>query len=171
MKVQDYLVVEGRLNEELKNLDVVLAHLEKLGLYPKVQTDCVGSFPVTDENAARVIGSYLQDFYNCFENMARVIARWIDGTAVPQGPDWHAELLRQMSASVRGVRPSLISEKTYKMMDEYRRFRHVFRNIYGFVLDPSRTMELLEQLPEAVASLKKDLTMFLDKMSKALGIA
>jgi hypothetical protein len=158
--VQDYLVVEARLKDEMKNFDGVLARLTRLGLYPEIATVAVGGFPLTDENAARIVGSYLQDFYNCFENMAKVVARFIDGAGQPQGPDWHSELLRQM----------LISEETWRTLDEYRRFRHVFRNVYGFVLDAGRTTELLRQLPEAAAGLKRDLAGFMDEMSRALDI-
>jgi hypothetical protein len=168
--VQEYLLAEARLRDELKNLEVVLAGLEGLGLYPEVSSDRVGGFPLSDENAARVVGSYLQDFYNCFENMARVVARSIDGAGLPRGSDWHAELLRQMSMSVRGIRPELISEATSKMLDEYRRFRHLFRNIYGFVLDARRTVELLRQLPEAVALLRRDANAFMEAMSRTLDI-
>lgn len=86
-----------------------------LGLYPEIATAAVGGFPLSDENAARVVGSYLQDFYNCVENMAKVVARFIDGAGLPQGSDWHAELLRQMSTPVRGIRPGLISEETWRL--------------------------------------------------------
>ncbi len=170
MRVQDYLIVEARLKDEMKNLDGVLARLTRLGLYPEIATAAVGGFALTDENAARIVGSYLQDFYNCFENMAKVVARSTDGAGQPQGPDWHSELLRQMSTPVRGIRPRLISEETWRTLDEYRRFRHVFRNVYGFVLDAGRTTELLEQLPEAAAGLKRDLAGFMDEMSRALDI-
>ncbi|HSW11002.1 MAG TPA: hypothetical protein VLK32_08885 [Bacillota bacterium] len=163
-------MAEARLRDELKNLEAVLAKLTDLGLYPEVMSDRVGGFPLSDENAARIVGSYLQDFYNCFENMARVVARSIDGAGLPRGSDWHAELLRQMSMPVRGIRPGLISDGTSRILDEYRRFRHLFRNIYGFVLDAGRTVELLRQLPGAVAQLRRDVTHFMDAMSRALDI-
>lgn len=170
MRVQDYLVVEARLRDELKNLDAVLSRLTDLRLYPEIATGAVGGFALSDENAARIVGSYLQDVYNCFENMAKVVARFIDGAGLPQGSDWHAELLRRMSTPVRGIRPRLISEGTWRVLDEYRRFRRIFRNIYGFVLDAGRTAELLRQLPEAVVSLKQDVAGFTDEMSRALDI-
>lgn len=170
MRVQDYLVVEARLRDELKNLDAVLSRLADLKLYPAITAEVVGGFKISDENAARLVGSYLQDFYNCFENMAKAVARSIDGAGLPQGSDGHADLLRQVSAAVRGIRPRLISERTGKLLDEYRRFRHVFRNVYGYVLDADRTAELLSQLPEAAAGLRQDLAAFMDDVSRALDI-
>jgi len=170
VRPQDYLLVEGRVRVEIENMASILDRLQNLGLYPRVCTDMVGGFPITDENAARLVGSYMQDFYNCFENIAKVVARAVDGVGVPEGPEWHAELLRQMNTSIRGVRPEVISDETWRLMDEYSRFRHVFRNVYGFVLDASRTFELLKKLPDAVACLKRDLQSFLTELATAVGI-
>ena len=117
MRPQDYLLVEGRVRVEIENMGSILDRLQDLGLYPRVCTDMVGGFPITDENAARLVGSYLQDFYNCFENIAKVVARAVDGVGIPEGSEWHAELLRQMKTPNRGVRPEVISDDTCRLMD------------------------------------------------------
>lgn len=170
MSVRGYLVAEGRLRDELHNLDVLLSRLADLSLYPVISARAVGGFPLTNENAARVVGSYLQDFYNCFESMAKAVVRSVDGVGLPEGSDWHSELLRQMSTPVRGVRPALITSETAKILDEFRGFRHVFRNVYGFGLDPHRTLQLLSRLPAAVSRLKRDVMGFMDQMSRSLEI-
>ncbi|MFN2131705.1 MAG: hypothetical protein ACK2VD_14340 [Anaerolineae bacterium] len=44
-------------------------------------------------------------------------------------------LLEQMAAEVPSVRPALISGETRQLLDEYRGFRHVVRNVYAFRFD------------------------------------
>lgn len=41
--------------------------------------------------------------------------------------------------------------------DEFRAFRHVFRNTYGFQLDAERILELLRDLHGTVLALNSDL--------------
>ena len=65
------------------------------------------------------------------ERLFELIAAVIDH-AVPMGERWHDALLRQMTDEVLGVRPAVISQAICEQLDEYRRFRHVVRNVYAF---------------------------------------
>ena len=47
------------------------------------------------------------------------------------GKQWHRDLLIQMSLDISQTRPKIISQETVTNLDEYRRFRHVVRNVYG----------------------------------------
>lgn len=58
-----------------------------------------------------------------------MISEAIDGEK-PAGENWHLSLLQQMSNDIPGVRPAVISEKSFDLLNEYRGFRHVVRNIY-----------------------------------------
>ncbi|MDN5362434.1 MAG: hypothetical protein PWP70_1481, partial [Moorella sp. (in: firmicutes)] len=83
---------------------------------------------------------------------------------------WHKELLDQMTLEVPGLRPGLLDGKTARNLDELRAFRHVFRNIYGFSLDPDKIHQLLEGLPGLAGDFKKDLHLFILKMRHLLGL-
>lgn len=43
-----------------------------------------------------------------------------------------------MTNEIPGIRPAALSESTCRMLDEYRGFRHVARNLYTINFDPSR---------------------------------
>ncbi|GEA19443.1 MAG: hypothetical protein PWR22_1437 [Moorella sp. (in: firmicutes)] len=53
-------------------------------------------------------------------------------------------------------------------MDEYRGFRHVFLNVYGFNLAAERLERLVQKLPETLISLRKDIQIFLDRMREII---
>nr|WP_258358810.1 hypothetical protein [Moorella sulfitireducens] len=75
-----------------------------------------------------------------------------------------------MTLEVPGLRPALLDNDTARKLDELRAFRHDFRNIYGFNLDPAKIRQLLEGLPELASSFKKDLYFFTLKMRRFLGL-
>jgi hypothetical protein len=101
----------------------------------------------------------LHSFYSGLERLFEYIAHQLDG-GPPKGDAWHKELLRQMMTDVPGLRPSVISAATSDSLDEFRRFRHVVRNIYAEHLDPERIRLLVEKLPNVWSSLDSELTAF-----------
>ncbi len=67
---------------------------------------------------------------------------------MPEGANWHHDLLRQMATDLADARPAVISEETAAALDEFRRFRHLVRHVYTIHLDPQKMRPLLESLPE-----------------------
>ena len=102
----------------------------------------------------------LQGFYTGIEHIFESIARELDGD-VPESPNWHMDLLRQMSARIDGVRPPVLTVRTRDCLDQYRAFRHVVRNVYSFSLDPSRVRELVERLRVCYERVTTDLEGFI----------
>ena len=66
--------------------------------------------------------------------------------SLPSGKNWHRELLNQMGIAISKLRPVVLSEETIDDLDEYRRFRHVVRNVYGFEFDFKRIEPLMDRL-------------------------
>ena len=101
----------------------------------------------------------LHSFYSGLERLFEFIAHQLDG-GPPKGEAWHRELLRQMTMEVTGMRPLVISTETAERLDEYRRFRHVIRNVYAEHLDPERVGKLVKGLAELWERIKSELTQF-----------
>ena len=109
----------------------------------------------------------LHSFYSGVERIFEDIARTIDGS-IPSGPDWHIGLLVQISEEASERRPLVISHEMRYLLDEYRGFRHVVRNVYAFNFRPSRLKELVDGLPECFNSLRQELlafTQFLESLN------
>ena len=101
----------------------------------------------------------LHSFYSGAERIFEDIARSFDGS-VPSGPDWHIGILVQMATEVPQHRPPVISSDVRYILDEYRGFRHVVRNVYAFNFRPARLKELVDNLPGCFASLKEEFLVF-----------
>ena len=67
-----------------------------------------------------------------------------------------------MSAEIAGTRPPVISRETRLILDEFRGFRHVVRNIYAFNLNADRVLELSRKADACLSSVQNDLHIFID---------
>jgi hypothetical protein len=101
----------------------------------------------------------LHGFYNGVERIFEGIAREIDG-GLPEGPNWHRELLAQMALDVTALRPAVLRAHTANRLDEYLRFRHLVRNLYTWNFDADKLDALVAGLPGVLADLEADLTLF-----------
>jgi len=120
----------------------------------------------------RVIGSILHDFYTGVERIFMRIAEEL-GEGLPRGEHWYRELLEDMVLELEGIRPAVISKELKRQLDEYLRFRHLFRGIYGFELEIGRLEPLVEGLQKVYSRFKAEINRFckfLDQLISGLGI-
>ncbi len=113
-----------------------------------------------DTYSVRARGSILHDFYVGFERILVRIAQELNG-GVPRGEQWHQQLIDDMRLAIAEVRPPVIAPELAKTLQEYLRFRHVFRNVYGSVLDVDRMRPLEAHLPATLAAFREQIRAFL----------
>ncbi|MEW5762511.1 MAG: hypothetical protein AB1776_04860 [Bacillota bacterium] len=166
MTSRQFAVIAARIEEELVNIRRLKEELAGKGLLGK-ERPVKKKLARYDPFMLRAVGSVLHDFYVAVENVFETVAREIDGR-VPVGGDWHRELLAQMTLSIRTVRPPVVSRETAEKLDEFRRFRHVFRNVYGFNLQSERLVELLVSLPDVAARFEAEVRAFSGSMEEVL---
>lgn len=83
----------------------------------------------TDELDLMTVGSCLHTIYNAFEAYFLRIAKFFENSV--DQLTWHRDLIDRMGLDVPGTRPALITDPgLLERLDELRRFRHLFRNLY-----------------------------------------
>jgi hypothetical protein len=105
------------------------------------------------------LAATFHSFYTGVENIFKRVAVELDGEPV-RGDSWHRELLLRMKTAA-GCRPALLSEEIHDMLNEYLRFRLVFRNAYSFDLDWQKMSPLVLRLEETFQKLENALDDFL----------
>lgn len=115
----------------------------------------------SDDLYADSVALNLHGFYAGLERLFVMIASGIDGN-VPQGENWHQMLLEQMVAQVPSVRPAVVSERTRQILDEYRGFRHIVRNVYAFRFDLTKIQKLVQEAPAVLSQVRAELLAFAD---------
>ena len=113
-----------------------------------------------DTYSLRARGSILHDFYTGIERILVRVASELNG-GVPQAQQWHRELIQNMALDVAEVRPPVIDTDLATVLGEDLRFRHVFRNVYGFVLESERMRPLEERMSETLSVFREQMTAFL----------
>lgn len=113
----------------------------------------------------RAVASILHDFYCGAERIFIRIAEELNG-GIPEGENWHIQLLKDMGLEIEKVRPSVISHDVSKRLREYLEFRHRFRNIYGFELEWEKMKGLKDGLSSVAKDFKNDLAQFLKFMEE-----
>jgi hypothetical protein len=107
----------------------------------------------------RAIGTILHDVYQGAEGLCYRIAKEID-RRVPTEANWHRSLLDQMGKSITKTRPAVVQTQTINLLENYRTFRHRFRNIYGFNLDWMQMKPLLDNAPSVIDVFANDIEQF-----------
>lgn len=150
-----FATLQALLHLQIEELDrtvaLCLARLERRQEFAQAGTEDI---------LADSLASCLHSFYTGLENLLETIALELD--ELPQGPQWHKRLLSIMTIEVPGIRPPVLTRESQEMLDDFRAFRHLFRNLYTHNLRPERVFGLAQTLAVTWRLTKADLTHFLD---------
>lgn len=146
-------------NNELKELiDIELENLERLSNEMSKLIIKIEKKPSFIE--VRAAGSILHDFYCGIEKIFKKIAVIVDHK-LSSDENWHSDLLSQMTKPFRNRKIPVITNKLKEKLKEYLRFRHLFRNIYGFELNIKRFKSLCVKMKDILKKLKIELKEFI----------
>jgi hypothetical protein len=152
--IERYLVVAGRIRQEVANLERVVTRAERA-------VAAIRQRPEDQDLYLDAAALNLHDFYAGLERVFHHIAATID-RSVPDGSEWHRDLLRQMQVPLSRIRPQVLSDETIQALDEFLRFRHVVRNIYTFAFDQERIEHLVQRLHPCFERVQNELLGFAD---------
>jgi hypothetical protein len=154
-----YLVLAGRIRNELNDLERVVERVDR-AIY------AARKHPEEQDFFVDSVALNLHDIYSGLERIFQQIAATVD-SHVPDGRDWHRELLDQMKIEVVDTRPAVLSGETILALDELLRFRHVVRNVYTFSLDFKRIVQLAVQAHTTFEQVKAELMQFATFLERA----
>lgn len=144
-----FAALKADIDREVRNLERLTREMDEI----------LGGTPEGSAVKVRAAGSVLHDFYTGVEKIFRRIATRIDQD-LPIGENWHIQLLQRMAVPVEGIRPRVIDEQLEIDLEEYLRFRHLFRNVYGFELKWGRCQPLVENLGKIFTNFKEQVDRF-----------
>lgn len=166
MKGTDSTALAARLkaevDSEILRLSKVVGEIEQA----LVHFDEVDPTPLE----LRGLANLLHDFYTGIEKVFKRIAPELNG-GLPEGDAWHRRLLENMAMDISGVRPAVLRQATAASLDEFLRFRHLVRNIYGFELVSDRLLDLARRVVPTWQDVHADLTAFAAFLEKMAGKA
>ena len=93
------------------------------------------------------LGYTIHNIYAVMENACLRVAKFFENNL--SDSSWHKDLLERMRLTIEGVRPALLDEETYLLLDELRAFRHVFRTLYARPIDQDKIRLVQKKVPAA----------------------
>lgn len=101
----------------------------------------------------------LHNFYNAIEDLLKLVASHFENQ-ISDTARWHSVLLQRMSQEIPGIRPVVISQESYLLLNSLRGFRHFFRHAYGVPIDYEQLQINLNKARQLYPNLEKDLNQF-----------
>lgn len=105
----------------------------------------------------------LHNLYGAFEQLFQEIASSFENQIRPD--HCHTDLLRRMRLEIDGIRPALVSDHAHELLDELRRFRHLFRHAYSADLDPGKVSDLARKALALRSLFQQDTERFLTRLA------
>jgi len=155
-KGNDYLRLKAELAMDRNLLDALLEKNRRATERPSVAFE--------DEFAWAAVGYTIHNIYCLFENYFLRISKFFENGLDPSS--WHVQLVERMTLDIPSIRPALFNRAFATRIDELRRFRHAFRNLYQTELDPLRVRKLNDTIPASVS----DFTAFHERYLVALDL-
>lgn len=117
--------------------------------------------PLPDAFEMYALGGILHDLYHGVEGICLRVVKQIDQQE-PIGSSWHRDLIDAVSHPVPNLRPTVISQETAELLEQYRGFRHRFRHNYGFELSWSKLEPLWRDAPAMTEKFVNDIEQFIN---------
>ena len=153
------------MNETNRKIDVLSAEIVKsMEVLNKIHTFYAENRSLLNDKKDRrnaiAISEIFLNYYTCLETIFLRISRFFENN-LPNSK-WHSELLGRMVLEVKPLRQKVISDKTFNILDEFRRFRHFKRYYFDFSYDWERLSFLKNKYEKLHPLVNKDLSLFLD---------
>ncbi|WP_369018002.1 hypothetical protein QBE54_09730 [Thermatribacter velox] len=114
-------------------------------------------------HALESLAYQLHNLYCAYEDLFKIVAGFFENN-IEEPSTYHTELPKRMKMEIEGVRPALISEESFKLLNSLRGFRHFFRHAYSYELDERKVSLVLEDALKLKETFKPELENFLSKL-------
>ncbi len=150
--------------------DDIALDLEVLGKVEEEVSQLMPSLGEKDPGAVvkRATASMLHDIYKIIESSFQRIGKLLNG-GLPDGAEWHKDLLDQMARPLTDVRPSVVTEELRGRLNTYRRFRHVVVHGYGPYLKWGRVFPLVKDVKSLCADYRVQIEDFRNFLRELAG--
>ena len=114
-----------------------------------------------DKAAMESVGYQLHNLYCAFEDLFKIVAETFENN-IQDKSKYHLELLKRMAISIEGVRPRLLSQECFLLLDNLRSFRHLFRHAYSYELDKRKLKIVMDDAFSLRMIFRSDIDAFLN---------
>jgi uncharacterized protein YutE (UPF0331/DUF86 family) len=105
----------------------------------------------------------IHNLYNATEDLLKIVAAYFENN-ITDTVQWHSALLRRMTQNIPEIRPPLLSEETYLILNSLRGFRHFFRHAYGTIIEYDQLKINLDKALKLLPNIQQDIETFIQQL-------
>lgn len=149
------------MNVEIKEL---IAEIEKtegvLGSIENIYRTREKWFSTGDRaiEKAVLLADIFVNYYTCSETLFFRISQFFENSLPTE--KWHSELLRKMNLTIPDIREQVISDETFSILDDFRKFRHFKRYYFSMDYDWDRLEFLRKKFQRLIPLFTSDIASF-----------
>ena len=111
------------------------------------------------------VAYHIHNLYSAVEELLKIVATYFENN-ITETAKFHIALLTRMTQNIPVIRPALISQETFLILNSLRGFRHFFRHAYGTPIEYEQLKNNLDKSMNLLPSLEKDVDTFLNIISQ-----
>ncbi len=142
------------LRGEIQRGLAVLERIEKY--FVEFQENRLSATSGTDE--AMVVAQALSNYYTCLETVFLRISQFFENNLDPKR--WHQSLLEKMLLEIPDCRPRVLSDETFRTMNEFLKFRHFTRYYFEMDYDWDKLRYLIKKFNDVRATIRNEMLTF-----------
>lgn len=107
----------------------------------------------------KAIALTLHSIYTGYEKVLEILIKGMDGD-LPTAVDYHTALLKRANYEIPEVRPGIISDKTFNLLNILRAYRHKLRKTYTYLISPDKVLDIVETAINSLELFNRDWEIF-----------
>lgn len=107
----------------------------------------------------KAIALTVHSIYSGYEKIIEMLVKGLDGD-VPTAVEYHSALLKRATYEVPDIRPPIISEETFILLNALRAYRHKLRRIYTYLISHKKVLNMTEDAIKSFELFKRDWGIF-----------
>ena len=111
------------------------------------------------------VAYHIHNLYNAVEDLLKIVATYFENN-ITETAKFHIALLSRMTQTIPGIRPALISQETFLILNSLRGFRHFFRHAYGTPIEYEQLKNILDKSMNLLPLLVEDVNIFVNTISQ-----
>ncbi|MDJ0578576.1 hypothetical protein [Crocosphaera sp.] len=111
------------------------------------------------------VAYHIHNLYSAVEDLLKIVATYFENN-ITETAKFNIALLTRMTQNIPNIRPALISQETFLMLNGLRGFRHFFRHAYGTPIEYEQLKNNLDKSINILPLLEKDVDTFLNTISQ-----
>jgi len=138
---------------------ILLGYFDKQWSFIEKMQQQIVSIHLSSYESRYVFALKTQQFYTAIEDLLKQVAKSFENH-IENLSEFHKGLLLRLQTDIPSIRPKLLSDSSFRLLDKIRAFRHFVRHAYDCELQEKELKQLQQQLAQGYQTLEKDFSAF-----------